>query len=106
MSNSTLGTYVNDHLALATGEIELLRRCADENRRSDLTIVLTDVASGVETQASAMRHLLHSQGQSESPIKQAAAWFAEKVGRLKPNDGVTGYTNLARVVELDRKSVV
>ena len=101
MPNSTIGTYVNDHLAMATSEIELLRRCADENERSDLAEFLTDVANTVETQASEMRQLLESQGQNENSIKQAAAWLVEKLGRAKPNDGGTGYTDLARVIELE-----
>lgn len=101
MSNSTLGTYLNDHLAMVTSEIELLGRCAKENDGSPLAMFLSDTAGKVEGQANGMRRILDSEGLSESSIKQAAAWFAEKVGRLKPNDGGTGYTDLARVIELE-----
>lgn len=33
--------------------------------------------------------------------KQVAAWSAEKLGRLKPNGRLTGYSPLSRLVELE-----
>src|SRR4051812_39743824 len=40
-------------------------------------------------------------GIAPSPLKHAAGWTAEKLGRLKPNGQLTGYTPLARVLELE-----
>ena len=38
---------------------------------------------------------------SKSTLKTAGAKVAEKIGRLKPNDQLTGYSPLSRVLELE-----
>jgi hypothetical protein len=40
-------------------------------------------------------------GVAESRVKPAGAWLAEKLGRLKLNGQVRGYSPLSRVVELE-----
>ena len=40
-------------------------------------------------------------GASRDRIKETAAWSAEKVGRLKLNGQVLGYSPLSRLVELE-----
>ena len=40
-------------------------------------------------------------GVRRDPVKPAAAWAAEKLGRLKPNGQLTGYSPLSRMVELE-----
>jgi hypothetical protein len=42
----------------------------------------------------------------ESRAKQGAAWFAEKLGRLKLNDSLLAYSDLSRVIELEAMSAV
>ena len=37
----------------------------------------------------------------ESRLKPAGAWVAERLGRLKPNGQLRGYSPLSRVVELE-----
>jgi hypothetical protein len=44
-------------------------------------------------------------GIRRDPVKRAAAWGAEKVGRLKLNGQLTGYSPLSRVVELETLSL-
>ena len=44
-----------------------------------------------------MSHL----GVKPSTVKDAAGWTAEKLGRLKPNNSLVGYSPLSRVVELE-----
>jgi hypothetical protein len=38
-------------------------------------------------------------------VKDAAAWMAEKVGRLKLNGRLVGYSDLSRLVELEGLSL-
>ncbi len=40
-------------------------------------------------------------GARKDPVKTRAAWAAEKVGRLKLNGRVRGYSDLSRVLELE-----
>jgi hypothetical protein len=40
-------------------------------------------------------------GVSVNRAKQAAAWGSEKLGRLKPNGQLVGYSPLSRVLELE-----
>lgn len=40
-------------------------------------------------------------GIRRDPVKPLAAWVAEKLGRLKPNGQLTGYSPLSRMVELE-----
>ena len=40
-------------------------------------------------------------GFSQGRVKPAGAWVAEKLGRLKPNGRLHGYSPLSRVLELE-----
>jgi hypothetical protein len=40
-------------------------------------------------------------GMKPHRIKDAGAWAAEKLGRLKPNNRLLGYSPLSRVIELE-----
>lgn len=101
MNSETLPTYLNDHLALMTGEIELLQRVCDENSGSSLAEELQSFCSSVQQQADVLDGWLKSLDAEPATLKQAAAWLGEKLGRLKLNDGGLEYTDLARLVELE-----
>ena len=40
-------------------------------------------------------------GVAPQTFKVAAAWMAERVGRLKPNGQLTGYSPLSRLIEIE-----
>jgi hypothetical protein len=40
-------------------------------------------------------------GVKANPVKEAGAWTAEKLGRLKPNNSLLSYSPLSRVIELE-----
>ncbi len=40
-------------------------------------------------------------GVAQNRFKVPAAWAAEKVGRLKPNGQLTGYSPLSRLIEME-----
>lgn len=101
MSNRALQIYMDDHYAMLSGELELANRVASENAETDLGPYLVDYQKELQKQRNLLEALLATQDQSPSMAKQALTWVAEKIGRLKPNDGGSGYTNLARVIELE-----
>ena len=101
MNDTRLHIYLNDHLALMVGEIDLIARCESSNHELNLGESLRRMKPEVEHQMSIIRDLLTKTGGCEDRLKQGAAWFAEKLGRFKLNDSLLTYSELSRVVELE-----
>ncbi len=96
-----LRIYLNDHLAVATAGVELATRCSNNNKGSDLGDYLERLVAELAEDRAALESVMHALGLRPSRAKGAAAWAAEKVGRLKPNGQLTGYSDLSRVIELE-----
>jgi hypothetical protein len=101
MKDDRLRIYVNDHLALLVGEIELAQRCQSSNAQSALGDFLAQLVVELKEQRQIAGEVLQKLGGRESLLKQSAAWFAEKLGRFKLNDSLLTYSSLSRVVELE-----
>jgi hypothetical protein len=101
MPQRFLAIYLNDHLAGSALGVELARRTLRENRGNELGALLVELAPEIEQDRATLVSLMARLGIATSPLKQAAGWAAEKVGRLKPNGQLRGYTPLARVLELE-----
>lgn len=104
MNDTRLNIYLNDHLALMVGEIDLASRCESSNRETPLGDFLHRLGVEVEAQKSIVSDLIRRAGGSESIVKKGAAWFAEKLGRFKLNDSVLRYSDLSRLIELEALS--
>ncbi|HEX5911032.1 MAG TPA: hypothetical protein VFY44_11085 [Thermoleophilaceae bacterium] len=100
-----LPTYLNDHLAGSTAGLELARRAAGSNEGTELGTLLSRFASEFEGERSSLKSVIEAVGSHPNPAKVAAAWVGEKAGRLKPNDQLTGYSALSRMVELEGLSI-
>jgi hypothetical protein len=97
-----LSIYLNDHLAGATLGLELARRAARENEGSPLDTFLQNVLfPEIEQDRETLQQLMAKLGIGRSRPKVAAAWTAEKVGRLKPNGELWRYSPLSRLLELE-----
>lgn len=96
-----LGIYLNDHLAGATGIVELARRARGENAGTELGGFLTALTAEIEQDRETLRELMAGLGVGEDRVKQVAAWTAEKVGRLKLNGRLLRQSPLSPVVELE-----
>ena len=96
-----LGIYLNDHLAGATGGLELARRLASRNRGTEYAEDLERIATEIEEDRGTLQDLLRRCGVAENPVKVRAAWAAERVGRLKLNGRLVGYSPLSRLEELE-----
>jgi hypothetical protein len=99
--NQFLPIYLNDHLAGSVAGVELARRTRAGNEGSDLGRVLTEVCGEIEADQATLRRLMEQLGVGESRVKSGGAWVAEKLGRLKLNGQLRGYSPLSRVVELE-----
>lgn len=96
-----LAIYLNDHLAGATGGVELARRARSSNRGTQLGEALATVCAEIEADRSTLERVLDQLGVRRNGAKVAGAWAAEKLGRLKLNGRLTGYSPLSRLIELE-----
>jgi hypothetical protein len=96
-----LATYLNDHLFGATAGGELVRRAARENEGAELGAFLAPLADELEADRDALKAIMGELGVKVDRAKVAAGWTAEKVGRLKPNAQLRGYSPLSPLVELE-----
>jgi len=96
-----IGIYLEDHWAGATGGVELARRLRSSNRESEWAEDLARVCGEVEADREALGDVMKALGVRRNLPKAYGAWAMEKVGRLKLNGRLTGYSPLSRVVELE-----
>lgn len=101
-----LGIYLNDHLAGATGGVELARRLRSSNEGdTELGSALSEICREVEADRDTLRGTMEDLGIRRDCFKQAAGWAGEKLGRLKPNGRLREYSPLSRVIELEMLAI-
>lgn len=83
MNKENLGDYLRDHLAGSVAGIELLRHLAEAAPSPTERSILEDLHREVETDQTTLKELLAGLDLSESMIKKAGAWLAEKALMLK-----------------------
>jgi hypothetical protein len=83
MANDALETYLNDHLAGATSAIQMLERAADDHAATELGPGIADLLAAIREDQEVLSGLIRRLGYSEHSLKQAGAWLAEKVARVK-----------------------
>jgi hypothetical protein len=99
---SYLSIYLNDHLAGAAGGVELVRRLHASNRDDEVFgPPLARLMEEIEAKRAALERLIDQLGISRSRLKPVGAWVLEKVGRLKLNGQLRGYSPLSRLLELE-----
>src|SRR5215213_6394981 len=101
MDSRLLPIYLNDHLAGATAGRELARRALRENRGTDYQALLGPLADEIDEDRRTLLEAMARLSIPPSKTKTAAAWTAEKLGRLKPNGQLRGYSPLSRLLELE-----
>ncbi len=100
-ASTLLRIYLNDHLAAMTAEMELARRCRSNNQGTDLAHDLGRLIGELQEDERHVHALLERCGMRESRAKQVLAVAAERIGRLKLNGQLRGYSDLSRLVELE-----
>src|SRR5687768_8680774 len=96
-----LAIYLSDHRAGSITGVTLARRAASSNRGNEFGSVLDRIASDIEEDIRSLDDLMDRLGANRDPIKETVAWSAEKVGRLKLNGQLLGYSPLSRLIELE-----
>ena len=101
MTSQLLRIYLQDHLAGATGGASLAVRLARNNQGTSYAAELTQLSREVADDLGTLQQLMAALHVSPNPAKNAAASVAERVGRLKLNGRLTGYSPLSRLVEIE-----
>jgi hypothetical protein len=97
-----LAIYLNDHLAGGALGVELARRLRSSNQSdSEMGPPLARICSEIEADRETLARLMELLGIGHDRVKPALAWLAERLGRLKLNGQLRGYSPLSRMLELE-----
>ncbi|MGV9453158.1 hypothetical protein [Streptomyces sp. NPDC003635] len=96
-----LAIYLNDHLAGATGGVELARRMVQEHGESEHGRELRGLAAAITQDRSALLRLMADLDVPTRRYKVYGAWLGEKIGRVKPNGRLLRRSGLTLLVELE-----
>jgi hypothetical protein len=101
VSDRYLAIYLNDHLAGSVAGVELARRARASNEGTETGAVLAEVCAEIEADRETLREAMRCLEVGEDRVKPVLGWVGEKLGRLKPNGQLRGYSPLSRVLELE-----
>jgi hypothetical protein len=96
-----LSIYLNDHLAGSTAGVERARTTRDANRGTEFAAPLAAVCGEIEDDRATLESIMDELGIGRSKLKPAIGWVGERLGRLKPNGPLRGYSPLSRVVDME-----
>lgn len=97
-----LAIYLNDHLAGATLGVELARRLRGGNEGDPaFGPELAEICAEVEADRETLLAIMGKLDIGPSKLKPLAAVLAERLGRLKLNGQLRGYSPLSRLDELE-----
>lgn len=96
-----LSIYLNDHLAGSTAGVERARTTRDANRGTEFAGPLAAVCGEIEEDRATLESIMDELGIGRSKLKPVIGWLGERLGRLKPNGQLRGYSPLSRVVDME-----
>src|SRR5918997_5799255 len=96
-----LETYLQDHRAGAAMGSDLAHRLAEENAGTPYEDFLLGLAQEIDNDVEMLEQVMDRFGVSKPALKIAGAKVGERLGRLKPNEQLTGYSPLSRVLEIE-----
>ena len=96
-----LGVYTNDHLASATGGIELVSRMLGRWQGTPYEPRLEELLDELREERASLRSTMEALGLPVRQYKQAAVWLGEKVSRVKFNGHLLSRSPLSDLVEFE-----
>ena len=96
-----LETYLQDHRAGAETGADLAHRLVEQNAGTPYEPFLVRIAQEIEQDTAMLEDVMQRCGVDRPALKMAGAKVAERLGRLKPNEQLSGYSPLSRVLELE-----
>jgi hypothetical protein len=101
-----LRIYLRDHHAGAVAGHELAKRAAKANKGTPFGTLLDTIEREIAEDLNSLEEIMATLDVSPAKGKDAAAWTAEKFGRLKLNGSFTNYSPLSRVIEFEGLSMM
>ncbi|WP_154793981.1 NAD-dependent epimerase/dehydratase family protein [Occultella kanbiaonis] len=103
-----LGLYLSDHLTGATAGTERIQRMAHAFADTPMGPDLMAIRDQITRERELLRELIELLGLRQRPHRQAVAWAAEHVGRLKLNKRIVSTSPMTPLleVELMRSAVI
>jgi hypothetical protein len=96
-----LDIYLNDHRAGATLGVQLSKRALRSNQGTPFGDFLEWLHREIVEDKGILETIMARLEVERSPLKPMGAWALERVGRLKLNGQIRGYSPLSRLVELE-----
>jgi hypothetical protein len=97
-----LAIYLNDHLAGSTVGVELARRLRSSNQDdAEFGVPLSRICAEIEADRETLLSLMDRLEVGQDKVKPLLGRLGERLGRLKLNGQLTGYSPLSRVLELE-----
>jgi hypothetical protein len=101
VGHEQLATYLNDHLAGAEAGRDLAQKIAADNEGTDLGTFMSGVVTAIEEDRTTLEDVMRRAQVEKALAKQAAGRLAEKLGRVRMHQRVTGDPGLSRLLELE-----
>jgi hypothetical protein len=98
---TTLGIYLNDHLAGATGGVELIRRIESESGDTEAAETIRRLAVEIAEDRESLKRVMTELGIPIDRVRVALGWVAEKLARLKTNGRLVFRSPLSALLELE-----
>jgi hypothetical protein len=93
--------YLQDHYAGATAGLELAGRARASQPDGELGRFLARLEREIAEDRDSLRAIMRHLDVEPDRAKVAAGWVGEKLGRLKLNGRIIGYSPLSRLIELE-----
>jgi hypothetical protein len=100
-----LAIYFNDHLGGSTTGLELAKRIRGENEGTELGAFMEGLVEEIAEDRRTLLEFMDLIDADPDRLKVAGGWITEKLGRLKLNGQLIGYSPLSRFVELEALSL-
>lgn len=96
-----LAVYCNDHLAAATGGVELVSRMIGAHRGSRHEDALRQLLGELREERTELNRTMAALGLPVRQYKQLAVWVAEKASRAKLNGSLLSRSPLSSLIEFE-----
>lgn len=96
-----LGLYLSDHLTGSTAGVARIGRMAEAFADTPVAAELAQLSEEIRRERDVLLGLIHDLGVRQRPHRQAAAWLAERAGRLKLNGRIVNRSPMTMVLEAE-----
>jgi hypothetical protein len=94
-----LGLYLSDHLTGSTAGVARIRRMEGAHADTPFSTDIARVSAELQRERDQLQGLIRDLGLRQRPYRQAAAWLAERAGRLKLNGRILKRSPMTMVLE-------